>query len=117
VARVQIVGSGHWAAVRMRNRVLGGRHSRGLKRSAPRCSFPAPAPWNSTCPQSQGVRPGFARQVPSARHTPRGEFQGAWLAWLPTKLCLANDPFAVAPASLAGLVRPGIKEIEKVSHG
>jgi hypothetical protein len=66
--------------------------------------------------KSQGARPGFARQVPSARH-PEGKFQGAWLAWLPTKLCLANDPFAVAPASLAGLVRPGIKEIEKVSHG
>ena len=68
-------------------------------------------------PSITGSQAGIRAPSPVRQAPPRGEFQGAWLAWLPTKLCLANDPFAVAPASLAGLVRPGIKEIEKVSDG
>jgi hypothetical protein len=63
-----------------------------------------------------GTRPGFAVS-PSARH-PEGRFQGAWLAWLPTTLCLQTPLFARAIPRLAGgLVRAGIKEIEEVSHG
>jgi hypothetical protein len=65
-----------------------------------------------------GARPGFARQVPSARH-PEGEgSKGAWLAWLPPTLCLQTPLFAVGNTRLAGgLVRAGIEEIEEVSHG
>jgi hypothetical protein len=61
----------------------------------------------------KGARPGFARQSP-VRQAPSGEGVargGAWLTWLPTRLCLQIRPYAASKGespALAGHRLPNV---------